>query len=114
MREGGNMGPVRGEGNAASFLPGHVFRMERHPDGDHPYLLLRVEHDVRVEGSYRSGEGLTLDYRNRFEGQPAALAYRPQVQPIWSAHPRLHAISEGHTSSPARTWWRGSNKVLCG
>lgn len=68
---------VRGEGNAASLLPGHVFRMDRHPGGDHPYLLLRVEHEARIEGSFRSGELPTMTYRNRFEGQPAALAYRP-------------------------------------
>jgi type VI secretion system secreted protein VgrG len=67
---------VRGEGNVAGLLPGQLFRMTGHPDGDLPYLVLRVHHEARVAG-LRSGETPTLEYSNRFEGQPVALAYRP-------------------------------------
>src|SRR5262249_10164856 len=55
---------LRGAGTCGQFLPGHLFQLRRHHDADGRYLLTRVEHEVRLGGNYRSGEDMTLDYKN--------------------------------------------------
>ena len=47
---------VEGSSDCTQFMPGHKFSLEHHFDADDDYLLTRVEHTARLEGSYRSDE----------------------------------------------------------
>jgi type VI secretion system secreted protein VgrG len=69
---------IKGASNCGNFMAGHKFTLERHFNAEGPYLLTRVEHDARMESTYRSGEPLKFDYQNHFSCLPFALAYRPQ------------------------------------
>ena len=69
---------IAGESNCANFAVGHKFKLKRHFDANGCYLLTRVEHDIRLENSYRSSQPAALHYQNRFSCIPVALPYRPQ------------------------------------
>ncbi len=69
---------ILGKSNCGNFNAGYKFNLERHFNGDGPYLLTRVEHDARMEGNYQSGEFDKFDYQNNFSCVPFALSYRPQ------------------------------------
>lgn len=68
---------VRGEGDAAHMVPGFVFQLEGHYDGDGKYLITEVEHDISA-GDYRAGQSGTPEhYSNRFKTMPLDIPYRP-------------------------------------
>jgi type VI secretion system secreted protein VgrG len=68
-----------GAGSCLAFLPGYVFTLTGHFDGEDRYLLTRVEHEASVEGSYTSGnQDAKPVYENRFQALPAALPFRPR------------------------------------
>jgi type VI secretion system secreted protein VgrG len=69
---------ILGKSNCGNFNAGYKFNLERHFDGDGPYLLTRVEHDARMEGNFQTGKFDKLDYQNNFSCIPFALCYRPQ------------------------------------
>ena len=69
---------LEGKSNCGNFNAGYKFNLERHFNGDGPYLLTRVEHDARMEGNYQTGEFDKFDYQNNFSCVPFALSYRPQ------------------------------------
>jgi type VI secretion system secreted protein VgrG len=69
---------IAGESNCGNFVAGHKFKLERHFDANGCYLLTDVEHDARLEGSYRSGQAMAFRYQNRFNCIPVTLPYRPQ------------------------------------
>jgi len=69
---------VAGEGGCRQLAAGHKFTLERHFDGDGPYVLTHVEHEASVEGTYATGREAPLTYRNRFGCIPHAVPYRPQ------------------------------------
>jgi len=76
-REEGASLEVAGSSNCGNFVPGCRFTLERHFDADDEYLLTRVEHAARLEGSYRSGAVMPFKYENHFTCVPAALPHRP-------------------------------------
>jgi type VI secretion system secreted protein VgrG len=68
---------IRGEGDAAHMVPGFVFQLEGHYDGDGKYLITEVEHDISA-GDYRAGQSGTPEhYSNRFKTMPLDIPYRP-------------------------------------
>ncbi len=69
---------IAGKSNCGNFSAGYKFNLERHFNGDGPYLLTRVEHDARMEGNYQTGDFDKFNYQNNFCCLPFALAYRPQ------------------------------------
>jgi type VI secretion system secreted protein VgrG len=69
---------IGGKSNCGNFSAGYKFNLERHFNGDGPYLLTRVEHDARMEGNYQTGDFDKFDYQNDFTCIPFALSYRPQ------------------------------------
>jgi type VI secretion system secreted protein VgrG len=69
---------IEASGNCGNFSAGHKFNLERHFNGDGPYLLTRVEHDAQMTGNYQNADDLKFDYLNHFTCIPFALAYRPQ------------------------------------
>jgi type VI secretion system secreted protein VgrG len=66
-----------GAGNCRQFVSGHQFSLSRHFNADGTYALTEVEHHCRLGDDYRSGDGVRLDYRNRFTCIPLALPFRP-------------------------------------
>jgi type VI secretion system secreted protein VgrG len=68
---------VRGASYCRQFVSGHTFTLARHFNADDTYLLTEVEHEVGLGGQYRSGDGVTLSYENRFRCVPLALPFRP-------------------------------------
>lgn len=70
---------IQGVSDCGQFSAGFKFTLERHFDGDGPYLLTRVEHDAR-DAEYRSEQSgvPSYNYQNRFTCIPEALRYRPQ------------------------------------
>ncbi len=66
-----------GQSDCRQFSAGHVFALQKHPNADDSYVLVRVEHAASIEGSYVSGEAKPLAYRNRFHCLPKALPFRP-------------------------------------
>lgn len=68
---------IQGASACGHFVPGHQFTLTRHFDADGPYLLTQIDHEARLSGNYRTGEGAHLNYRNRFTAIPTALPYRP-------------------------------------
>jgi aryl-alcohol dehydrogenase-like predicted oxidoreductase len=58
--------------------------------------------------------GLSEERIGRFISHRRAEYYLASKCGCLVGAPRLRAIGEGHTSSPATTSWRGWNKVLCG
>jgi type VI secretion system secreted protein VgrG len=69
---------IRGAGDCGQFTSGRRFTLEQHFDADGHYLLTGVQHTAKLGGNYRSGEDVSLEYRNEFTAIPAALPYRPQ------------------------------------
>jgi type VI secretion system secreted protein VgrG len=73
---------ITGTSNCGQFEAGHQFTLTRHFDADGAYLVTGVTHEAQLGGNYRSGQDLTLEYKNRFSSIPAGLPYRPpQVTP---------------------------------
>lgn len=70
---------IDGRGNYGNFLPGFQFTLQRHFNGDGPYVLTRVEHEASQEGTYTSTSpsDIALVYTNRFRCVPADLPVRP-------------------------------------
>lgn len=71
---------IRGQSNCMQFTPGYKFTLERHFNADGEYVLREVEHDARLSADYRSGQGETLVYTNRFTCFPSALPFRPPLR----------------------------------
>jgi type VI secretion system secreted protein VgrG len=69
---------IGGSGDCGQFTPGYRFTLDRHFDADGSYLLTGVQHVAKLGGNFRSGEELSLEYRNEFTAIPAALPFRPQ------------------------------------
>lgn len=69
---------IRGEGDAAHMVPGFVFQLEGHYDGDGKYLIVEVEHQISA-GDYRAGQSnVPEQYSNRFRMMPLDLPFRPK------------------------------------
>ncbi|WP_435020425.1 type VI secretion system Vgr family protein [Tundrisphaera sp. TA3] len=87
---------VDGEGGCRQFAAGHSFSLQRHRNGDGPYILASVEHEASVEGTYTRDEPARLSYRNRFRALPASIPFRPaRVTPMPRAHGPQTAVVVG-------------------
>lgn len=73
---------IRGQGNVRSFVPGFRFDLTGHyrSDANRAYAILRVEHSGNA-GQYRSRQGGTMSYENRFVCIPYGTPYRPPAAP---------------------------------
>src|SRR6185437_9193016 len=69
---------IEGGSTYRQLTPGRKFTLNRHFDGDGPYVLSRVEHQVDIHGDYATGQEMTLEYSNRFQCLPLDLPYRPR------------------------------------
>jgi type VI secretion system secreted protein VgrG len=67
----------RGGSNCRQLTSGHKFTLEKHFNGDGPYVLTKIRHTATGSGDYRAGETLAFRYENRFECIPSALPFRP-------------------------------------
>ena len=86
---------VEGASTCGQFLPGQHFLLAGAPPADGPYLLTRVDHQVRQTG-YRSGEEIGADYRNAFVAAPKEVPYRsPRVTPRPDGHGLQPAVVVG-------------------
>jgi type VI secretion system secreted protein VgrG len=70
---------IDGRGSYGNFLPGFQFTLQRHFNGDGPYVLTRVEHEANQDSTYTSmsPNEVALVYTNRFRCVPADLPVRP-------------------------------------
>ena len=68
---------IKGTSDCRHFVSGHKFTLERHFNGNGPYVVTSVQHAASVAGDYRSGEGGSLTYQNSFTCIPFALPFRP-------------------------------------
>jgi type VI secretion system secreted protein VgrG len=69
---------IDGGGNCGQMSAGHKFTLERHFDANGDYILTSVEHTARMGANYRTGEGDSYSYQNRFQCIPAAVPFRPE------------------------------------
>jgi type VI secretion system secreted protein VgrG len=67
-----------GGSNCGQVAPGLKFTLKpKMPGGPHgEFFVTSVEHTVKMNGSYRSGEGVRFDYDNSFECIPFAVPFR--------------------------------------
>jgi type VI secretion system secreted protein VgrG len=73
---------VSATSNCRQIVSGHKFTLERHFDGDGPWVVHQVEHVASEAGDLRSGGG-GFSYQNHFTCFPVALPFRPpRVTPI--------------------------------
>jgi type VI secretion system secreted protein VgrG len=68
---------IRGGSNCRQLTSGHKFTLEKHFNGDGPYVLTALRHTASGAGDYRGGETGAFSYENRFECIPSALPFRP-------------------------------------
>jgi type VI secretion system secreted protein VgrG len=66
---------IQGTSNCRNLQSGHRFTLDRHFNGNGPYVLVEVRHSARLE-NYRS-EGGQFSYHNAFKCIPVALPFRP-------------------------------------
>jgi type VI secretion system secreted protein VgrG len=66
---------ITGAGNCRQFVSGHRFTLARHFNADGDYVLTEVAHEVNL-GHVTSGDGVVLNYQNRFTCIPLALPFR--------------------------------------
>ena len=73
---------VHAASNCRQIVSGHKFTLERHFEGDGPWVVYQVEHSASEAADLRSGGG-GFTYQNHFTCFPAALPFRPpRVTPI--------------------------------
>jgi type VI secretion system secreted protein VgrG len=86
---------VRGTSNCRNLQSGFGFALERHYNGNGPYVLLEVRHTARGN-SYRS-EGSPFVYENVFRCIPKALPFRP---PRLAAKPTVPGVQTAVVVGP--------------
>jgi type VI secretion system secreted protein VgrG len=71
---------IRGLSNCGNFTSGYKLTLDKHFDGDGPYVLVSVDHQATLSSGYTSGGGGGdgLEYRNQFSCIPLALPFRPE------------------------------------
>ena len=86
---------VNGASNVRHLVSGHKFTLERHFDGDGPWVLYQVEHVASEAADVRSGWG-GFSYQNQFSCFPADLPFRPpRVTPRPVVHGTQTAVVVG-------------------
>src|SRR5262249_35746445 len=69
---------IEGTSTCRQFTSGCKFTLDRHFNADGAYLLTRLEHSAALTGNYRTGEGTSWSYQNRFTCIPLAVPFRPE------------------------------------
>ena len=73
---------VHAASNCRQVVSGHKFTLERHFEGDGPWVVYQVEHVASEAADLRSGGG-GFSYQNHFTCFPAELPFRPpRLTPI--------------------------------
>ena len=73
---------VHAASNCRQIVSGHKFTLERHFEGDGPWVVYEVGHTASEAADLRSGGG-DFSYQNHFSCFPVALPFRPpRVTPI--------------------------------
>ncbi|MGE5715262.1 MAG: type VI secretion system Vgr family protein, partial [Acidobacteriota bacterium] len=86
---------VNGASNVRHLVSGHKFTLERHFEGDGPWVLYQVEHVASESADLRSERG-GFSYQNRFSCFPADLPFRPpRVTPRPVVHGTQTAVVVG-------------------
>ncbi len=67
---------VNAASNCRQVVSGHKFTLERHFEGDGPWVVYQVEHVASESADLRSGGG-GFNYQNSFTCFPVALPFRP-------------------------------------
>ena len=67
---------VNAASNCRQVVSGHKFTLDRHFDGDGPWVIYQAEHAASEAADLRSGGG-GFTYRNQFTCFPFALPFRP-------------------------------------
>src|SRR5215471_6200579 len=89
---------IRGFSNCPQMTSGNRFTLERHFNADGAYVLTHVEHEASMEGDYRSGGKIKVEYKNSFTCIPLALPYRP---PRVTEIPRVYGAQTAVVTGPA-------------
>ncbi len=68
-----------GSSNARSFCPGYMYTLKDHPHNEwnRRYFLTSVSHSVGQHPSYRSNDGSSAEYSNRFSSIEATIVFDP-------------------------------------
>jgi type VI secretion system secreted protein VgrG len=105
---------IHGAGTCRNFISGHVFTLNRHHDGDGPYLITGVRHSVRYGPHYRSTSITPSEniYENAFTCTPLDLPFRPaRVTPKPTVHGTQTAVVVGPAGDEIFTDRYGRVKV---
>jgi type VI secretion system secreted protein VgrG len=68
---------IQGSSTCRHMVSGYKFTLDRHFNGDGPYVLTSVEHSATASMEYRSDSGAEFNYENSFTCIPFAQPYRP-------------------------------------
>ena len=102
---------VHAASNCRNIVSGHKFTLERHFDGDGPWVVYQVGHSASEAADLRSGEG-GFTYQNHFTCFPVALPFRPpRLTPIPTVKGTQTAIVVGPPNEEICTDKYGRIKV---
>ena len=68
---------ANGEGLCPHLLPGYAFELVGQGEQNGGWLVVAMEHQVRMEGAYWAGEEIRLEARHQIEAAPVALDQAP-------------------------------------
>jgi type VI secretion system secreted protein VgrG len=68
---------IQGASNCRQFVSGHKFMLTRHFNADGTYVVTGVQHHCGLGDQGHSGDGVVMNYQNRFTCIPLALPFRP-------------------------------------
>jgi type VI secretion system secreted protein VgrG len=90
---------IRGQSNVHLLIPGYRFTLERHFNGDGPYVITSVSHSAK-EGSFQSTARAEQSdhFSNIFTCIPFALRYRPQRT---TPRPRVQGCQTAYVTGPS-------------
>jgi type VI secretion system secreted protein VgrG len=90
---------IRGQSNVHLLIPGYRFTLERHFNGDGPYVITSVSHAAK-EGAFQSTARAEQSdhFSNIFTCIPFALRYRPQRT---TPRPRVQGCQTAYVTGPS-------------
>ena len=89
---------IRGESSVPRLTAGYRFTLDQHFNADGAYVLTALEHRATLNGDYRSGGDVELEYENSFSCIPLALPFRP---PRVTEIPRVYGSQTAVVVGPA-------------
>jgi type VI secretion system secreted protein VgrG len=90
---------IRGQSNVYNLIPGYRFTLERHFNGDGPYVITSVTHSA-AEGAFYSGPetGNQDHFSNIFTCIPFAVPFRP---PCATPRPQVRGCQTAYVVGPS-------------